>query len=86
MNGVDIGYSIVDKTALNPDADGNVSLEEHLLPDFIRHRALSAYVTAAPYYYVTAMKDVARFERVVAERNFQPIQWSGVPYSFSTGD
>jgi NDP-sugar pyrophosphorylase family protein len=73
LNGVDIGYFIVDKTALNPNAHGNVSFEEHLLPDFIRHRALSAYVTGGPYYYVTAMKDVRTFERVVAERNFQPI-------------
>ena len=86
LNGVDIGYFIVDKTALNPNTDGNVSFEQDLLPEFIRHRGLSAYVTDAPYYYVTAMKDVARFECVVAERRFQPVRWPGVAYSLRSGD
>jgi len=86
LNGVDIGYFIIDKTALTPTVDGNVSLEEDLLPEFIRHRALSAYLTAAPYYYVTAIKDVARFECVAADRDFQPIRWPGVAYSLRTGD
>jgi NDP-sugar pyrophosphorylase family protein len=86
LNGVDIGYFIVDKSALNPSADGNLSFEEHVLPDLIRRRHLSAYVTDVPYYSVTAMEHVARFERAVTERGFHPIRWSRAAHSFKTDD
>jgi len=86
LNGVDIGYFIVDKSVLNPNAEGNLSFEEQMLPDLIRRRHLSAYVTEAPYYYVTAMEHVTRFERVVTDRDFQPIRWSRMTHSFRTVD
>ena len=37
-NGVDIGYFLIRKNALNPDTPSNISFEEDILPKFIENK------------------------------------------------
>lgn len=72
-NGVDIGYFIVSKNAIDPNINGNISFEEDILPELISERQLAAYVTDKQYYYITNMDTLKNFESVVTEKNFQPL-------------
>jgi D-glycero-D-manno-heptose 1,7-bisphosphate phosphatase len=72
-NGVDIGYFLVDKEALNPEIQSNVSFELDILPYLIVNKKLGAYVTDTQYYYITNMQTLKDFEIVVKEKNFLPL-------------
>lgn len=74
LNGVDIGYFIVSKSAINPGMGGNISFEEDILPELIKEKQLTAYVTDTQYYYITDIDTLRTFESVVIEKNIQPIQ------------
>lgn len=67
LNGVDIGYFIVDKSVLDPKLEGNLSFEEHALPRLIERGELAGYVTDRQYRYITDMKNLEAFERFVAD-------------------
>jgi len=67
-NGVDIGYFIVDKRAMDPKIRGNISFEQDILPELISQRQLAAYVTDTQYYYITNMDTLKKFESVVIEQ------------------
>lgn len=73
LNGVDIGYFIVDKNVLDPYFTGNISFEEYYLPMLISQRQLIAYLTHTQYYYITDIKSLKSFESVVIEKNIRPI-------------
>lgn len=73
LNGVDIGYFLVDKTCLNPHEKRNVSFEEDVLPGFIDRQQLVAYVTDTQYYYITNAQSLKTFENAVGQKNFQPL-------------
>ncbi|MBA3052137.1 MAG: hypothetical protein FP827_03490 [Candidatus Omnitrophica bacterium] len=73
MNGVDIGYFIVDKTAINPRINSNISFEEDMLPPLIAEKQLIAYVTDRQYYYITDSESLKSFEDASAEEGFKPI-------------
>ncbi len=77
LNGVDIGYFIVDKECLTPHEKGNVSFEEDILPDFIAKQQLIAYMTDTQYYYITNTRSLKTFEVVVEQENFQPFPNEG---------
>ena len=72
-NGVDIGYFIVDKKAINPNVRGNISFEEDILPKLISERQLAAYVTDTQYYYITNMDTLKNFESVVIEKKIETL-------------
>lgn len=74
LNGVDIGYFIVDKKILDPTVSSNISFEENVLPDLVAHRQLVAYVTDTQYYYITDTRSLNNFERVVREQAIRPLQ------------
>ena len=72
-NGVDIGYFLVAKNSLNPNISGNISFEEHILPEFIVQNQLGAYITDKQYYYITDMQSLKSFESTVLRQKFLPL-------------
>jgi len=72
-NGVDIGYFLVNKQALDPQLPGNVSFEVDILPQFIEKLQLGAYLTQNQYYYITNMQTLKDFESAVRANNFLPL-------------
>ena len=73
LNGVDIGYFIVDKEILNENVEGNLSFEENVLPELIARKQLMAFVTDTQYYYVTDLDSLKNFERAVMGNKIKPI-------------
>ena len=72
-NGIDIGYFIVGKNSLDPQMLGNLSFEVDILPQLIRKKQLSAYVTNNQYYYITNKKTLNDFEIAALKNNFTPL-------------
>ena len=72
-NGIDIGYFLVEKDALDQQMPGNVSFEVDILQQLIRKKQLSAYVTNKQYYYITNMKTLNDFEKAALKNNFTPL-------------
>ena len=72
-NGVDIGYFLVTKDALNRQMQGNVSFEIDILPQLISRKKLGAYVTDTQYYYITNMQTLKDFEKAAMINNFSPL-------------
>ena len=66
LNGVDIGYFVVNKKLLDNTSKANLSFENNMLPKFIEKKNLAAFVTNDQYYYITDMKCVKRFENFVS--------------------
>ena len=52
-NGVDIGYFMVSKDAIDKNINDNISFEENVLPKLILKKQLGAFVTGHQYYYIT---------------------------------
>lgn len=75
LNGIDIGYFIVDKSCLNPRIKDNVSFEEDILAGIVLDGWAIAYITDAQYYYITNMKSLKNFESFVIQQNVKSIQW-----------
>jgi len=74
LNGVDMGYFIVNRSAIDPNSVGNISFEEAILPKLASERQLVAYVTDAQYHYITDMNSLKNFESVVVKEDIKPIQ------------
>ena len=72
LNGVDIGYFIVDKNSLDQSSKGkNVSFEEDILPKFISGGGLVAHFTNEQYYYITHPKSLKCFENYVIQNHIK---------------
>ena len=67
-NGVDIGYFIVSKEALNPNIQGNLSFEEDMLPYFLNNKNLAAYSTDNQYYYITNERTLSCFAKKAKQK------------------
>ena len=72
-NGVDMGYFLVAKDALDHEISGNVSFEIDILPRFIARKQLGAYVSDVQYYYITNMQTLKDFEAATVGNNFFPL-------------
>ncbi len=63
LNGVDMGYFLVDKSVLDLNMIvKNPSFEEDILPAFVSMKQLSAYVTDNQYYFITDIENLNKFE------------------------
>lgn len=82
LNGVDIGYFIIDKDYLPIQEKRNVSFEEDILPDFIAKRKLIAYTTDTQYYYLTNIESLKKFEKVVEQNSIRPLPIGGHEMDF----
>lgn len=69
-NGVDIGYFLIEKEALDPKMKGNISFELDILPSLIARGQLGTYLTDSQYYYITTMKTLKAFETAVFSKKF----------------
>ena len=69
-NGVDIGYFILSKAAIDPNIRGNISFEENILPKFIDEKQLAAFFTDEQYYYITDLDSLNHFESIVLEKGY----------------
>jgi len=67
LNGVDIGYFLVSKKALDPGTKENLSFELSILPEFIARKQLVAYVTDDQYYAITTLASLKKFEAFARE-------------------
>ena len=64
LNGVDIGFFLVDKSVLDPSEEGNISFEETILTRLVKKRRVGAFVTDEQYYYITSIESLRNFEEV----------------------
>ncbi|MFC2005280.1 HAD-IIIA family hydrolase, partial [Chloroflexota bacterium] len=67
LNGVDIGFFIMDKRVLDFMPDSDFSFEEEVLPLLADKRQLSGYLTEHRYYYISTPQSLG-----VAEKYLQP--------------
>lgn len=74
LNGVDIGYFIVDKGVLDRRMEGNVSFERDIVADMAVRGELAAYVTDNQYYYVTNTESLSEFGAAAAAEGFGHIR------------
>jgi len=65
LNGVNIGYFIIDKRAIDPDISGNISFEEGIVKKLILEQQLIAYVADTQYYYITDMDSLRKFAEYI---------------------
>ena len=66
LNGIDIGYFVINKKLLDKTSKENLSFENDMLPKFIEKKNLAAFVTNIQYYYITDMKCVKKFENFIS--------------------
>lgn len=64
LNGVDIGYFILNKKIVLKIPDQNVSFEHRIIPSLIRKKQLVGFVTSHKYY------SIGRMERLTSTENF----------------
>jgi D-glycero-D-manno-heptose 1,7-bisphosphate phosphatase len=75
LNGVDIGFFLVERSCLDPTIRENVSFEEAILPPLVAAERVFAYRTDEQYHYITTREDLTRFEAVVRETGIAPLSW-----------
>ena len=64
LNGVDIGFFLMDKKVIDPHEMGNISFEETILARLVKRRCVGAFVTDEQYYYITSVESLRKFEDV----------------------
>lgn len=72
LNGVDIGYFIVDKNIIKKNWNNNISFENDILPSIISKEGLYAFITDKQYYFITNSKALKKFEKYVIKNNIIP--------------
>jgi len=68
LNGVDIGFFLVDKKVIDPNEGGNISFEEVVLARMAKQGHLGAFMTDEQYYYITSFETLQNFEQVVRQK------------------
>jgi len=68
LNGVDIGFFLVNKNIIDPNNAGNISFEEVILASVAAKGQLGAFVTNEQYYYITSFESLKTFEQVVKQK------------------
>jgi len=68
LNGIDIGFFMIDKRVLNPQDEGNISFEEKILAGLVKERQVGGFITGEQYYYITSIDSLYRFERIAQEQ------------------
>jgi len=70
-NGVDIGFFLVSKKALNFKIKKNISFEKDILEDLVQKEKVYAYCTNKQYYYLTNFESLKNFEKVAIKKNIK---------------
>jgi len=69
LNGVDIGFFIINKKVLELMPNHNFSFEEEILPLLVDKRQLSGYQTEHRYYYISTLESLKLTENFLQSRN-----------------
>ncbi len=75
LNGVDIGFFIVNRSLVDPSIQGNISFEETILARLAEERKLVGYLTDVQYYFITTLASLRGFEKTVKQKGFPAIEW-----------
>jgi D-glycero-D-manno-heptose 1,7-bisphosphate phosphatase len=75
LNGVDIGFFLVEKSSLDPRVRENVSFEETILASLVAAKSVFAFQTDEQYHYLTTRDDLRRFERTVRDTGIVPLSF-----------
>ena len=78
LNGIDIGYFIVEKKVLDVTETGNISFEEKILARLAAEGRLGAFMTDAQYYFITALESLKTFEAAALSKGFLRFEQKGV--------
>ncbi|MBF0570602.1 MAG: NTP transferase domain-containing protein [Candidatus Omnitrophica bacterium] len=68
LNGVDIGFFLIDKNIIDPNENGNISFEEVILAKIASEGKLGAFLTDEQYYYITSFDNLQRFEQIIRQK------------------
>jgi NDP-sugar pyrophosphorylase family protein len=68
LNGVDIGFFILNKKVLELMPAGDCSFEEEVLPVLIKKKQLSGYRTDERYYYITSAESLEAMEAFLGSK------------------
>ncbi|NQT26842.1 NTP transferase domain-containing protein, partial [candidate division KSB1 bacterium] len=63
LNGVEIGFFILEKKVLDLMPDDNFSFEKVVLPQLIEKRQLSGYLTDHRYYSIGSLERISKMEK-----------------------
>jgi NDP-sugar pyrophosphorylase family protein len=77
LNGIDIGYFIVEKSVLDTVEADNFSFEERVLARLAASGRLGAFVTDEQYYFITSLQDLRGFEAVALSKQFRRLERKG---------
>jgi D-glycero-D-manno-heptose 1,7-bisphosphate phosphatase len=78
LNGVEIGYYILDRKIINLLPDHNFSFEKEILPRLIEMRQLSGFCTAHKYYSIGSLERLPQTKRFLQPKNIVFLDRDGV--------
>ena len=78
LNGVEIGFFIVDKKVLGLMPDDNFSFEKVVLPRLIEKRQLSCYLTDHRYYSIGSLERISKTEKFLQAKKIIFLDRDGV--------
>lgn len=78
LNGVDIGFFIINKKVLNLLPKDNSKFESIILPDLIKRKRLAGYLTAQRYYSIGDMQRVKLTEKFLSTKKIIFLDRDGV--------
>ncbi len=78
LNGVEIGFFIIDKDVLGLMPGNNFSFEQEILPKLIKKRQLSGYLTDHRYYSIGSPERLALAERFLKPKKIIFLDRDGV--------
>ena len=71
LNGVDIGFFIINRKVLELMPNHNFSFEEEILPVLVDKRQLSGYLTEHRYYYISTLESLKLTENFLQSKQAQ---------------
>ncbi len=77
LNGVDIGFFIVDKNVLDVSEMENISFEERVVSRLASEGRLGAFLTNEQYYFITTLGDLRHFETIVVQKGLPKLERKG---------
>jgi len=78
LNGVDIGFFLLDKQVLDFMPESDFSFEEEVLPILVDKRQLSGYITEHRYYYISTPQNLAVMEKYLQPKKVILLDRDGV--------
>ncbi|OGO30615.1 MAG: hypothetical protein A2Z29_11630 [Chloroflexi bacterium RBG_16_56_11] len=78
LNGVDIGFFIVNKKVLELMPDSDFSFEEEILPLLVKKRQLAGYQTRHRYHYITTLASLKSTEKYLQPKKIILLDRDGV--------